>query len=85
MGSSLVNLLFTYGAAALCLGEGDTKMKEAEKLYLLALLCALYAIGVIAAIANAYIPLGGMAKSIGVIAIAIVLVKLGGKFERARH
>lgn len=61
------------------------KMKEAEKLYLLALLCALYAIGVIAAVANAYIPLGGMAKSIGVIAIVIVLVKLGGKFERARH
>lgn len=61
------------------------KMKEAEKLYLLALLCALYAIGMIAAIANAYIPIGNIGKIIGVIAIAAALVKLGAKFERAKH
>lgn len=60
-------------------------MKEAEKLYLLALICMMYVIGVLAGIANTYLPLGSMVKAIGVIAIAIVLVKLGGKFERARH
>lgn len=60
-------------------------MKEAEKLYLLALLCALYAIGVIAAIANAYMPLGSAARGIAVIAVVIVLVKLGTKYERAKH
>ena len=60
-------------------------MKEGEKLYLLALICAMYAIGTLAAIANAYIPIGNIGKSIGVIAIAAALIKLGAKFERAKH
>ena len=45
----------------------------------------MYVIGVLAGIANTYLPLGSLVKAIGVIAIAIVLVKLGGKFERAKH
>lgn len=60
-------------------------MKDSERLYFLALICSLYLIGAIGGIANNYIPINHIWKSIGISAIILVLVFLGNKYSKAKH
>lgn len=60
-------------------------MKDYERIYLLALLGAMYVIGTAAALANSYLPSSGMIKCLIALIGVIALAKIAHKFERAKH